>query len=288
MTQHRRRRADARRRSCSTCRSRSRSQKQDDAISLPRVQARAGSRRDRAKVAIVGAAETTELGEIPDMSQLELHADAARERARRLRAHSRATSTASRPPASRRSRSHYTRHHAELASTARRSAAARSCSTCATRSAAIAAGHCETVLITHGAERRVATSAPAAGPAAAWRLPAQFEAPYGTAGPADGLHDPGAPLHEGLRADPRAARDGGGRAARVGAHEPARHAPRSDHASPTCSRSRVIAWPFHLLECCLVTDGGGALVLIVGRARATSRRKPVYVLGTGESSRRRW
>src|SRR4051794_28626880 len=25
--------------------------------------------------------------------------------------------------------------------------------------------------------------------------------------------------------------------------------------------SRLIAWPIHLLECCLVTDGGGALIL---------------------------
>jgi acetyl-CoA acetyltransferase len=31
----------------------------------------------RAKVAIVGAAETTELGKIPGMSQIQLHADAA-------------------------------------------------------------------------------------------------------------------------------------------------------------------------------------------------------------------
>jgi acetyl-CoA acetyltransferase len=47
--------------------------------------------------------------------------------------------------------------------------------------------------------------------------------------------------------------------------------------------SRVIAWPFHLLECCLVTDGGGALVLVSAERARDFPAKPVYVLGTGES-----
>jgi acetyl-CoA acetyltransferase len=42
----------------------------------------------------------------------------------------------------------------------------------------------------------------------------------------------------------------------------------------------------HLLECCLVTDGGGALVVTSAeRAKALPGPKPpVYVLGTGEAS----
>jgi acetyl-CoA acetyltransferase len=42
----------------------------------------------------------------------------------------------------------------------------------------------------------------------------------------------------------------------------------------------------HLLECCLVTDGGGALILTSDeRAAAMDLPKsPVYVLGTGESA----
>src|SRR5262249_11056211 len=49
--------------------------------------------------------------------------------------------------------------------------------------------------------------------------------------------------------------------------------------------SRLIAWPLHLLERCLVTDGGGALVLVSAeRARATDTpKKPVYIMGSGES-----
>ena len=50
--------------------------------------------------------------------------------------------------------------------------------------------------------------------------------------------------------------------------------------------SPMIAWPFHLLECCLVTDGGGALVVTPReRAAALGVRKPlVHVLGAGEAA----
>ncbi len=48
-------------------------------------------------------------------------------------------------------------------------------------------------------------------------------------------------------------------------------------------KSRMIAYPFHLLECCLVTDGGGALILVSGERAADFPRKPVFVIGTGES-----
>jgi acetyl-CoA acetyltransferase len=55
--------------------------------------------------------------------------------------------------------------------------------------------------------------------------------------------------------------------------------------------SRMIAYPFQLLQCCLVTDGGGALILVAAeRARdfpqslpLAATRGPVYLLGTGES-----
>ena len=53
---------------------------------------------------------------------------------------------------------------------------------------------------------------------------------------------------------------------------------------------RMIAYPFQLLQCCLVTDGGGALILVAAeRARdfpqslpLEANRGPVYLLGTGE------
>jgi acetyl-CoA acetyltransferase len=47
--------------------------------------------------------------------------------------------------------------------------------------------------------------------------------------------------------------------------------------------SRMIAWPFRILMCCLVTDGGGALVLTSADRAKDFPTKPVYILGTGES-----
>ncbi|MCX8072910.1 MAG: acetyl-CoA acetyltransferase [Candidatus Binatia bacterium] len=47
--------------------------------------------------------------------------------------------------------------------------------------------------------------------------------------------------------------------------------------------SRLIAWPFNLLDCCLVTDGGGAIVVTSAERAKDLPKKPVYVLGTGEA-----
>src|SRR2546425_12851642 len=47
--------------------------------------------------------------------------------------------------------------------------------------------------------------------------------------------------------------------------------------------SRMIAYPFRLLQCCLVTDGGGALILVAAERARDFPQKPVYLLGTGES-----
>ena len=45
----------------------------------------------------------------------------------------------------------------------------------------------------------------------------------------------------------------------------------------------MIAYPFRLLMCCLVTDGGGALILTSAERAKDFPTKPVYILGTGES-----
>ena len=47
--------------------------------------------------------------------------------------------------------------------------------------------------------------------------------------------------------------------------------------------SRMVSHPLTVRDCCLVTDGGGAIVM-TSAARARSLRKtPAYVLGTGEA-----
>jgi acetyl-CoA acetyltransferase len=45
----------------------------------------------------------------------------------------------------------------------------------------------------------------------------------------------------------------------------------------------MIAYPFRLLMCCLVTDGGGALILTAADRAKDFPTRPVYILGTGES-----
>src|SRR5713101_5882553 len=49
-------------------------------------------------------------------------------------------------------------------------------------------------------------------------------------------------------------------------------------------KSRMIAYPFRLMMCCLVTDGGGALILTSAQRAKDFPRKPVYILGTGEAT----
>jgi acetyl-CoA acetyltransferase len=47
--------------------------------------------------------------------------------------------------------------------------------------------------------------------------------------------------------------------------------------------SRMISSPLSLLDCCLVTDGGGALLMTSAERAKDLRRPPVYLLGAGEA-----
>jgi acetyl-CoA acetyltransferase len=49
-----------------------------------------------------------------------------------------------------------------------------------------------------------------------------------------------------------------------------------------CWSSRVIAYPSRLSQCCLVTDAGGALILVAAERAKDFPQKPVYLLGAGE------
>ena len=48
--------------------------------------------------------------------------------------------------------------------------------------------------------------------------------------------------------------------------------------------SRPVVWPFNLLNICLVTDGGGAVVLTRPDRARDCAKKPVWVRGTGEAT----
>jgi len=148
--------------------------------------------------------------------------------------------------------------------------------------AAIRAGYARTVLVTHGesGRSRVGATAFRGAPSS---VTGQFETPYGTFGPTTTftitalryMKDLGL-THEQLAY------------VAVAQRQWAAKNPRAAYRDPITVEdvlaSRMIAYPFHLLECCLVTDGGGALVITSADRAADFPKPAVHVLGTGESS----
>ncbi len=49
--------------------------------------------------------------------------------------------------------------------------------------------------------------------------------------------------------------------------------------------SRMIADPLHLLECCMISDGGGAVIIAAADVARDCRKTPVWILGTGEATK---
>jgi acetyl-CoA acetyltransferase len=232
-------------------------------------------------VAVVGAAETTRLGSIPDMSNIQLHADAA------LNALADCGLTlkdidgvacAGEVPTN---IAHYlgiTPHWID-------GTAVGGCSFMIHvrhAAAAISAGLCKTVLITHGeaGKSRIGLNRP---PPPAASLIGQFELPYGTFGPPTMFTIPvlrymkeRGLTHEQLAMVAVIQRE-------WAAMNP-RAAFRDKVSVDDVLNSRMIAYPFRLLQCCLVTDGGGALILTSAERAGDFPTKPVYILGTGESA----
>ena len=49
--------------------------------------------------------------------------------------------------------------------------------------------------------------------------------------------------------------------------------------------SRMIADPLHLLECCMISDGGGAVVIASAEVARNCKKPPVWILGSGEATK---
>jgi acetyl-CoA acetyltransferase len=233
-------------------------------------------------VAIIGAAETERIGTVPELSALELHADAARRAvadAGLTMADVDGVASAGHSPTA-------VAHYLGVTPTYIDGTMVGGCSYLLHvrhAAAAIAAGS------------RTSCSSPTASRAGHEWAHRLGSGPLVAAGPvrAPVRHDRAthdvpdgrAPLHEGDGTHPRAARVGGRRAAALVVPGP-RAKFRDLITVDDVFASPMIAYPMHLLECCLVTDGGGALVVTsADRARAMPGPKPpVYVLGTGEAS----
>jgi acetyl-CoA acetyltransferase len=231
----------------------------------------------------VGAAESSRIGVVPDMSALELHAESARlalADAGLTLADVDGVASAGISPV-------VVAHHLGIHPTYIDFTSIGGCSFLVHvrhAAAAIAGGLAQTVLITHGESGRSRIGGPrrSMDPASPQ---GQFEAPYGPVG-APTLFPIGVLrymkqyglTHEQLASVAVAQR-------RWAADVP-RAMYREAITVDDVLASRMIAYPMHLLECCLRTDGGGALVVTSAeRSRAVPGPKPaVYVLGTGEAS----
>jgi acetyl-CoA acetyltransferase len=147
--------------------------------------------------------------------------------------------------------------------------------------AAINEGLCNTVLITHGESGRSRVGAGRFGGAAS-SLPGQFEMPYGPMGPPTMFT---IPVLRYLKTRGYTVEDLANVA--VIQREWAALNPRASFKDPLTIadvlNADMIAWPFTKLMCCLVTDGGGALILTSAERAKDFPQKPVYILGTGES-----
>jgi acetyl-CoA acetyltransferase len=147
--------------------------------------------------------------------------------------------------------------------------------------AAIRAGYATTVLITHGESGRSRVGA-SPFPRGGSTMSGQFEAPYGTTGPTSTFTIPALRYmkeygltHEQLAYVAVAQRKWAARNPRAMF--------RDLITVEDVLASRLVAYPFHLLECCLVTDGGGALIVTAADRAGDFPKPAVHVLGTGEA-----
>jgi len=233
-------------------------------------------------IAVVGAAETTRLGKIPDLSVIGLHADAA------LNALADCglrpsdidgVATAGENPTA-------IAHYLGITPTWADGTSVGGCSFMLHvrhAAAAINEGLCNTVLITHGESGRSRIGAGGFRPGGGGSsLPGQFEAPFGPAGPPTMFT---IPVMRYLKTYGLTEVDLAW--VSVIQREWAAKNPRASFKDPITVddvlNSPMIAWPFRMLMCCLVTDGGGALILTSAERARDFPTKPVYIVGTGES-----
>lgn len=237
-----------------------------------------------AEIVIIGAAETKQLGVIPDMTELDLRADAAHRAladAGLTMADVDGITTATDSPIE-------MAHYLGVTPTWYDGTSVGGCSFLIHvrhAAAAISAGLCETVVVLHGESGRSRVGKAGGFMAkSASSSAAQFQNLHGLAGPANMFTLPvrrflseTGNTEEHLAAvvaaqsvwsadNPRAFRKG-------------------EVTVEDVLASPMVADPFHKLQCCVVTDGGGALV-VTSRAKAEAigtPKPPVYILGTGEA-----
>ena len=233
----------------------------------------------RAQVAVVGAAESSRIGILPEISQIQLHADAAlnaiADAGLRISDIDGIASTGDSPEV--------VADYLGIKPVWADGTSVGGCSFMVHLRHAVAAlesGLCSTVLLTHGQSGRsmIGRTRPSHRSDS---LNGQFEEPYGAAGPPSLLSIPVLRYMKtyGLTEEQLAM-------VVVVQREWAALNPRALLKDPITVEqvlgAKMISYPLRLPQCCVVTDGGGALVLVKADRAEDHRQRPVYVLGAGE------
>ena len=238
------------------------------------------ARQRRQHVVIVGAAETTELGLIPDLTPVELHLDAARN----------ALADAGIGPAEIDGVAAAGVSPLEVAFGLGITPGWVDATMVGGSSfmlhvrhalAAIEAGLATCVLVTHGESGRSRVGGMPMGRRAP--LIEQFELPYGVMGPPTMFTLPALAWMDRYGVSEEDLASVAVAQRRWAADNP-RALKRDPLSVDDVLDSTMVAWPFRKLMCCLVTDGGGALVITTAERAADMAGSAVHVLGTGEAA----
>jgi acetyl-CoA acetyltransferase len=141
-------------------------------------------------------------------------------------------------------------------------------------------GLCDVAVIAHGESGR---SGVGVTPRRDTALPGQFEMPYGFGGAPTyfglittrHMHEHGTTLEQWAQVA-------------VSTRKWAALNPKARNREPLTVKdvldSRPVVWPFNILNICLVTDAGGAVVMTRADRAKDLAKKPVYVRGAGEGA----
>lgn len=146
---------------------------------------------------------------------------------------------------------------------------------------AIAAGKCKVALITLAGKPRTGGAQPGRAPMAVQPPDVPFEAPYNPTVLNVYAMCAQRHMHEfGTTAEQLAW-------VKVAASHHAQHNPhamlRDVVTVEDVVNSPIVADPLHRLDCCVISDGGGALVVVAPEIAATLKRPQVRILGAGEA-----
>lgn len=142
-------------------------------------------------------------------------------------------------------------------------------------------GWCSVALITHGESGRSRVGMPGR-PVSPDSLASQFEVPYGIPLPV-GAYAMACSRHMALYGTTHEQLAEIAVSTRKWAALNPKAVMRDPITVEDVLNARPIAYPFTLLDCCLVTDAGGAIVMTTAERARDCKTTPVMVLGVGES-----